>query len=47
MGLNLNYIGGSRYLGGYLGPRAELEVWVRTKLEAWAHGVRTLAKKSK
>ena len=28
-------------------PREELEEWVRTKVEAWDHGVRTLAKISK
>ena len=47
VGLNLNCVGGSRYLGDYLGPREELEAWVRPKVEAWAHGVRTLAKISK
>ena len=27
-----------------MGPREELEEWVRSKVEAWAHGVRILAK---
>ena len=28
-GLTLNFISGSRYLGAYLGPQAELEAWVK------------------
>ena len=32
--LHLNYVGGSRYLGAYLGPREELEARVRPKVEA-------------
>ena len=43
-GLNINYLDGRQYLGAYLGPREELYKWVWTKVEAWAHGVRTLAK---
>ena len=43
-GLTLNFIHGSRYLGVYLGPKKELEVWVKPQVEAWAHGVRFLAK---
>ena len=27
-GLHLNFVGGSRYLGAYLGPREELDTWV-------------------
>ena len=46
-GLHLNYVDGSIYLGDYLGPREELEEWVRPEVEAWAHGVRTLAKIAK
>ena len=46
-GLNLNYVGGSRYLGAYLGLRKGLEAWVRPKLEAWAHRVLILDKISK
>ena len=46
-GLNIYYVGGGRYLGAYLGPREELEAWVRPKVEAWSHGVRTLAKIAK
>ena len=46
-GLDLNYVGGIWYLGGYLGPQEELEAWVKLKLEAWAHEVRTLDKISK
>ena len=42
-GLCLNFVSGSRYLGAYLGPQAELEVWVKHQVEAWAHGVRVLA----
>ena len=43
-GLTLNSISGSRYLGAYLGPQAELEAWVKPEVEAWAHGVKLLAK---
>ena len=43
-GLALNFISGSRYLGAYLGPQKELEVWVKPQLEAWDHGVRVLGK---
>ena len=28
-GLCLNFVSVSRYLGAYLGPRAELEAWVK------------------
>ena len=34
VGLYLNDVDGSQYLGAYLGPREELEVWVRPKVEA-------------
>ena len=27
--LNLNFVSGSCYLGAYLGPQAQLEVWVK------------------
>ena len=43
-GLNLNYVGGSQYLGAYLSPRKELETWVPPKVEAWDHGVCNLSK---
>ena len=43
-GLCLNFVSGSRYLGAYLGPQAELEAWVKPQGEAWVHGVRVLAK---
>ena len=43
-GLNLNYVNGSLYLGTYLGTRGGQEDWVCPKVEAWSHGVRTLAK---
>ena len=33
--LTLNFVSGSRYLGAYLGPQAELEAWVNPK---WRHG---------
>ena len=46
-GLNLNYVGGSQYLGAYLGNGEELEAWVRPKVEAWDHRLRILAKISK
>ena len=44
VGLHLNYIDGRRYLGAYLGPREELEEWMRPNVKVWAHKVRTLAK---
>ena len=44
MSLHLTYIDVSRYMGAYLGPREELEAWVRPKAEAWVQGVRTLDK---
>ena len=31
-------------MGGFLGPREKLEEWVQPKVEAWDHGVCTLAK---
>ena len=40
----MNFISGSRYLGEYLGPRDELEAWVKPQVEAWAHRVRVLVK---
>ena len=43
-GLTLNFVSGSRYLGAYLGPQAELYALVKPQVEAWAHGVRVLAK---
>ena len=46
-GLCLNFVSGSRYLGAYLGPQEELEAWVKPQVEAWAHGVRVLAKISR
>ena len=33
---NITYVGESRYMGAYLGPREELEAWVHPKLEAQA-----------
>ena len=46
-GLNLKNIDGSCYLEEYLSPREELEEWVRTKVEAWYHGICILAKIAK
>ena len=43
-GLNINYIDGRRFLGGYFGTMEELEEWVYTKVESWAYGIRTLDK---
>ena len=42
-GLTLNFVSGSRYLGEYLGLQAELEAWVKPKVEAWAHGVKVIS----
>ena len=33
-GIDLNFVSGSRYLGAYLGPQAELEEWVKPQVEA-------------
>ena len=46
-GLVLNFVSRIRYLGAYLGLQAELEAWVKPQVEAWAHGVRVLAKISR
>ena len=43
-GIVLNFVSGSHYLGVYLGPQEELEVWVKPQLKVWAHGVRVLVK---
>ena len=43
-GLVLNFFSVGRYLGAYLGPQKELEVWVKPQVEAWAHGVIVLGK---
>ena len=40
----MNLVSGSRYLGAYLGPQADLEEWVKPQVQAWALGVRVLAK---
>ena len=44
-GLTLNFVSGSQYLGAYLIPQEELEVWVKPQVEAWAHRVRVLFNK--
>ena len=31
-GLTFNFVSGSRYLGAYLGPQAELEAWVKPQV---------------
>ena len=46
-GLTLNSVSVSRYIGAYLGPRDQLEVWVKPQVEAWAHGVKVLSKISR
>ena len=43
-GLTLNNFSGSWYLGAYLGPRYQLEAWVKSQVEAWAHGILVLRK---
>ena len=43
-GLTINFVSGSRYLGAYIGPQAELEVWMKPKVEAWARRVKVLSK---
>ena len=47
VGLVLNFVSRSRYLGEYLGPQAELEAWVKPHVEAWDQGVRVLSKISR
>ena len=39
-GLCLNFVSGSRYLGAYLGPQAELVAWVNPKLRHGPTGLR-------
>ena len=34
---------GSRYLGGFVGERAEEVRWIQEKVERWAESVRKLA----
>ena len=46
-GLTLNFVSSSRYLGAYLGPRDQLEAWVKPQMEAWVHRVRVLGKISR
>ena len=41
-GLVLNFVCGSRYLGGFLGPQEELVAWAKPQAGAWAHGVRVI-----
>ena len=41
-GIVLNFFSWSWYLSSYLGPQEELVAWVKTQVEAWAHGVRVL-----
>ena len=43
-GLTLNFVSGRWYLGAYLGPKTELEAWVKPQVKKWAHGVRILCK---
>ena len=43
-GLDLNSVSGSRYIGAYLGPKDQLEAWVKPKVEVWAYWVRVLGK---
>ena len=37
--LTLNFSSSSWYLGAYLGPKKELEAWVKSQVEAWANRV--------
>ena len=46
-GLALNFVSGSRYMGGYLGPQGEFATCVKPQVEAWAHGVKVLGKISR
>ena len=43
-GITLKFVSGSRYLGAYLGPRDQLEAWLKPKVESRFHGVRVLGK---
>ena len=43
----LNSVGGSWYLGAYLGPWEELEARLKPKVEKWAHGVKVSSKIAK
>ena len=46
-GLLLNFVGGSWYLGSYMGPQEEFIEWVKPQVEAWVHIVRFLGKISR
>ena len=45
-GLTLSFVSGSRYLGAHLGLQVELEAWIKPQVEAWAHGIKVLAKRA-
>ena len=46
-GLDINFVGSSRYLGDYLGTRQELDEWVKPQVQAWANRVIVLNKIAK
>ena len=46
-GLELFFGGGTWYLGSYIGTWEELGAWVKTQVEASAHGVNVLKKTAK
>ena len=43
-GLDILFLGGSRYLGSYLGAWEELEGGVKYQVEAWYHRVKVISK---
>ena len=43
-GLDIFFLGGSRYLGSYLGAWEELEGGVKYQVEAWYHRVKVISK---
>ena len=43
-GMGIQVVTESRYLGGFLGERAEEVRWIKEKVEGWAESVRILAR---
>ncbi len=43
-GLDLEFLLGSRYLGGYIGDKDGIEDWIKPKIQAWIQGIADLAK---
>ena len=42
-GLQVNFCPGERYVGGFLGSKADRAEYVKEKIQAWADGVKILS----